>query len=321
MTLKVYLIRHGETDFNKQNKEWGQDKEASLNEWGIFQFNKLAERLKNIKFDKLFSSDLKRAMQTSQIIGKICKVKIIPDKRLREYEPGEVDPSSEKWIEEYKRLLNSGMSKYDIRPFGGENIWDLIKRVKLFLEDIEKEKGTICIVSHSGVNAAFINLSQNRTKNEFLNIKQDNSCINLLEFSGGKWEIKIINDSEHISEIKPKKNIYENQKEIKTSAKEYVLKKLTDLSEEIYLTEDIINEEFYWYDRPYKRYEGSTIEACAILKKDFEIPLEWKISLIKNGVKKYEIGKITIGDKKHKVNVTIINNLKDIPKENNEKIL
>lgn len=209
MVLRIYLIRHGETDFNKQGKEWGQDKEAKLNNWGVLQSKKLAEKLKKIKFNKLFSSDLKRAMQTSEIISEVCNIKITPDKRLREYDPGEADPSSNKWIERYKKMLKSGKSKYEIRPFGGENIWDLIKRVKSFMEDIQKEEGIIAVVSHSGVNAVFINLSQGREKNDFLHIKQDNACINVLEFSEGKWKIKIINDSEHINEIKPKKIVYE----------------------------------------------------------------------------------------------------------------
>lgn len=319
MSLKIYLIRHGETDFNKQGKEWGQDKEASLNEWGISQSNKLAERLENIKFDKLFSSDLKRAIQTSQIIGKICKVKIIPDKRLREYEPGEVDPSSEKWMGEYKRLLNSGMSRYEIRPFGGENIWDLIKRVKSFLEDIEKEKGTICIVSHSGFNAAFINLSQNKTKNEFQNIKQDSACINFLEFSEGKWEIKIINDSEHISHLKPQKKNYDNQKEIKNIAKKYVFEKLDSSAKKIYLSGDIITGKFGFYDRPYKRYRGSTIEVYIVPLNNFEIPQKWKVSLINKDIKKYEVGEIIMRGVKHKVNVTIIDDLSKI-KEGKERL-
>jgi|SRR3989344_1492276 len=320
MTLKVYLIRHGETDFNKQNKEWGQDNETHLNDWGILQSNKLAETLKNINFDKLFSSDLKRAMQTSQKISEICNVKIIPDKRLREYDPGEVDPSSEEWIERYKEMLESGMSKYDIRPFGRENIWDLIKRIQSFLEDMQKEEGTIAVIAHSGVNAVFMNLSQGREKNDFLSIKQDNACLNILEFLGGKWKIKVVNDSNHITDIKPKKKNYENQDEIKNTAKEYVLEKLADASKEIYLAGDIVSGEFGLYDRPYKRYKGSTVETYVLLKKDFEIPQKWKLSTITEDMSKYEIGKIKVNSVKHKVNVVVIQGTKDIQGENKEKI-
>jgi len=37
MSLKIYLIRHGETDFNRLGKEWGQDNEIPLNDWGFYR--------------------------------------------------------------------------------------------------------------------------------------------------------------------------------------------------------------------------------------------------------------------------------------------
>ena len=304
MALKIYLIRHGETEFNKQGKEWGQPNEMPLNDWGFEQCKKLAQKLSKIKFDKLFSSDIKRAMQTAEVVSKTIGLPINEDKRLGEYNPGEVDPSSEKWIEEYKKLLNSGMSKYDIRPFGGENIWDLIKRVKSFLEDIQKEEGTIIVIAHSGVNAAFMNLSRGREKNDFVSIKQDSTCINVLEYEDGKWNILAVNDSSHISDLIPEIIVYNNQEKIKEKAKGYVLEKLDDCCNKIIFNGDIVVGKIGYYNRPYKRYNGSTIEVFADLKENFEIPKEWKISEINDEIKKYEIGNIKIESIKHKVNVT-----------------
>ena len=320
MTLRIYLIRHGETDFNKQDKDWGQDTEETLNNQGIQQVQKLAETLKEIKFDKLLSSDLTRAIQTSKILSNVCNIEIIKDKRLREYDPGEIDPSSEKWIEKYKQMLESGISKYDIRPFGGENIWDLIKRVRSFLKDLQKENGTVVIVTHSGVNAALINLSQGREKNDFVNIKQDNTCINILEFSNEQWRVINVNDSRHIDQIKPNKKIYEKQEEIKEISKDYLSNKLKDAAEEIYLGGDIISGEFGLYDRTYKRYKGSPVESYVLLNKEFKIPTEWKISSIIEGIEKYEIGKIKIAELKHKVNVSIIKSKMEINGSDLERI-
>lgn len=312
MTLKVYLLRHGETDFNKQGKEWGQPSEASLNNIGIKQSERLARKVKNINFNKLFSSDLNRSLQTAEIVSKVIGVQITADKRLREYEPGDADPSSEEWIDEYKRLLTLGMSKYEIRPFGGENIWDLIKRVKSFLNDLEKETGAIAIISHSGVNSTLLNLSQGKEKDDFLNIKQDNACVNILDFINGKWRVRIINDSDHITDIKPQKKNYENQEEIKNIAKKHVLEKLDSVSKEIYLVGDIVAKQFGLYNRLYKRYMGSTVETLIVPKEDLEIPQKWKISLITEKTKKYEVGEIKINNIKHKVNATIIDNLNKI---------
>ncbi len=320
MVLKIYLIRHGETDFNKQGKEWGQDNNIPLNDWGLLHSRKLSEELKHIKFDKLYSSDLKRAKQTSEEISGLNKVEVVYDKRLREYDPGDVDPQSEEWVEKYKEILNSGVSKYDIRPFGGENIWDLIKRTQSFLNDLEKEKGTIVVVSHSGVNAVLMNLSQGKSKDEFLSFKQDNTCINILEFKEGRWILKVINESSHISEIRPSKKKYENQEEIKQIAKKYVLEKMKDKVNKLYFSGDIVSGNFSIYDRPYKRYKGSCVEIYAILKEDFLVPQKWKISTLKENLKKFEVGKIKVGDVKHKVNLTPINDVEDIT-ENWEELL
>lgn len=321
MSLKIYLIRHGETDFNKLSKEWGQGNEIPLNDWGIIQARRLSEKLKSIRFDKVISSDLERAKMTANELCRVLGIGVEYDKRIREYDPGEVDPQSDKWIEKYKEMLNSGMSKYDIRPYGGENIWDLIKRVHSFLKDLEKEEGTFMIVSHSGVNAALINLSQGKQKDEFLSIKQDNVCINILEFNEGKWTIKIVNDSSHITDIIPNVEFYKNQDEIKEQAKEYVIEKLENDIEELYLAGDIIKNNFGVYDRPYKRYKGSTVEVYGILKKGFKIPQKWKISILNDKLEKYEIGKIKVNGLKHKVNLTIINDEEDIVNMKKEKII
>lgn len=313
MSLKIYLLRHGETDYNMDDSdEFGQGMDTPLNDCGIKQSERLGEALKNIRIDKFYSSDLRRAIQTSEILSQMLNINLIKDERLREYFSGKIKPSSEKWIEKYKELLESGMSKYDIRPFGGENIWDFIKRIGSFIEDLKNENGTILIMAHGGFNSTFINLTQLRQKDDFVGIKQDNACINVLDYENGKWKVKVVNDSNHITDIKPKKIIYENQDEIKNNAKDYVLEKLKDSSEEIYLTGDILDNSFGFYDRPYKRYKGSTVETYALLKENFEIPLEWKISLIKGNLKKYEIGKIKVNGVEHKINATLIDSIEYI---------
>jgi len=310
MGLRIYLLRHGETDFNKKGLEGGQPSRTPLNKLGIIQSKKLAKRLGKIHFDKIFSSKLKRAIQTANEIKKVSKSDIVFDERLNEYRPGEVDPSSEKWMNKYDEILKSGVSKYEIRPFGGENIWDLIKRVSSFLKDLEKEKGTVAIIGHSGVNAVLINLSQRKEKNEFYKIKQDNACINILDFSNGKWNIESINESDHLDDLLPKKNIYKNQEEIKEEIKAYLMEKFADISKKIYISGDLITGKFGYYNRPYKRYKGSTIELYVILKANFKIPREWKICLFNKNTRKYEAGDIILENTKHKINLNLIKNLK-----------
>ena len=79
----LYLIRHGETEWNVKNINQGQS-ESSLTEKGIEQAKETAERLKDIKFDAIFSSDLNRCEKTAEIIRLDRELIIQTSKLLRE---------------------------------------------------------------------------------------------------------------------------------------------------------------------------------------------------------------------------------------------
>ena len=92
----IYCVRHGQTDLNKEKRLQGR-KGLPLNDEGIRQANHLKEKLKDIKFDYVFSSPQERAIQTAEIAtGK----KAIVDERLDVFDLGEADTlftSEVKW--------------------------------------------------------------------------------------------------------------------------------------------------------------------------------------------------------------------------------
>ena len=65
--MKLYVLRHGETDYNKEGIFQGQNN-IDLNEEGIKQAQITAKSLENIYFDKVYVSPLKRAIQTAKIV-------------------------------------------------------------------------------------------------------------------------------------------------------------------------------------------------------------------------------------------------------------
>lgn len=299
--MKLFLVRHGETEFNKKCNGGGQPDETHLNELGLFQAKELSYRLKDVCFDKIFSSPLTRAKQTSLEINQFQRTKLIFDDRLKEYDRGEVDPSSEEWKKKYEELLALGVSKYEIRPYGKENIWDFIKRLKSFLKEIQNEKGTFLVVAHAGVNSAILNLSQNKKKSEFLDFSQDNACINLLEFKNKKWKINLVNDSEHTDYIPKFKKKYANQIEIKKEIQAEVLNEFGRFFEELYFSKNFYESHLGCYNRTYKRNKGSLIELYGVLNKNFKMPKTWKIYFFNQDKIIYEIGKIIISGIKHRI--------------------
>ena len=68
MRKDFYLFRHGETDYNKEHRWQGCGIDVSLNSRGIIQAQELASRLRECRIEHIYSSGLKRALQTAQMV-------------------------------------------------------------------------------------------------------------------------------------------------------------------------------------------------------------------------------------------------------------
>ena len=81
--MKIYLMRHGETKWNKRSKLQGQV-DILLAPKGIEQAEMTSEGMKDIPFDHIFSSPLKRAYKTAQVVRRDRPIEIVRDDRLKE---------------------------------------------------------------------------------------------------------------------------------------------------------------------------------------------------------------------------------------------
>lgn len=144
--MRIIFVRHGESIGNKKNIIQGH-KNFGLSKKGKNQAQKLAERFKNTKIDIIYSSDLKRAVQTAKIVKKFHKkvVPIIYSKLLRERNFGCLEGN---------KADNVNLVYFrNRRPRGGETRSDIKKRVKKFLNYLLKKYSTetILVVTHGGV--------------------------------------------------------------------------------------------------------------------------------------------------------------------------
>ena len=141
----IYIVRHGQTDWNLEGRYQGRI-DTSLNETGIKQAKKIREELKAVKFDKVFSSPLKRAYKTAQII---CDGEITVDDRLIERCNGELEGRLKSECEDIVDFTDPNE-----RSFGIESLPKIRKRISDFFDDILKNyKGkNILIVTHAGVS-------------------------------------------------------------------------------------------------------------------------------------------------------------------------
>ena len=152
--MKLYVLRHGETDYNKEGRFQGQNN-ISLNEEGKKQAQETRKELQNIKFDKVFVSPLKRTIETAKIVVPNYKIEI--DNRIIERSFGKLE--GKKSIPDYEER---------IKEFEIESIEELEKRVKCFIKEILNEvqkDQNILVVTHGGV-AQIINKMLEKKYNE-----------------------------------------------------------------------------------------------------------------------------------------------------------
>ena len=139
--LKVYLLRHGLTDWNKLRRVQGSS-DIPLNEEGRRVARLTAEGMRDMPIDLVYSSPLKRARETAEIICAGRDVPIVFDERIREIGFGEFEGVT--WPEIYENEECAGFRKFFFDPDnyvperGAESIEKVIARGKSFLEEREE---------------------------------------------------------------------------------------------------------------------------------------------------------------------------------------
>ncbi len=146
--MKLYLVRHGQTDWNIKRQSQGVA-DIELNSTGIAQAEELAKeiRRRGLEFDFVYSSPLRRAKKTAEIITD-GRTDIIYDDRLVERDYGELEGEIVDWD-------NLGADDLSIRQntgiYGMEPIKNVLARSKSFLDNLKAKHGpddTILVVAH-----------------------------------------------------------------------------------------------------------------------------------------------------------------------------
>jgi 2,3-bisphosphoglycerate-dependent phosphoglycerate mutase len=188
----ILLIRHGQSEWNKLNLFTGF-KNIELSEQGIDEANKAGQNFKNlnIKFDIVFTSELKRAQETAKIILKKLdqwnhlygEGKIITDIKLNERDYGDLTglnkkETADKFGEDQVHKWRRG---YSDQPPNGESLEDVVRRVKIYFEESinpaiqSADNNNILIAAHGNSLRALLIV---------MNI-YDSSNINSVELSTG----------------------------------------------------------------------------------------------------------------------------------------
>ena len=188
--MRLIIVRHGETTANATRILQGQE-HGELTENGIEQAKKLALRFKDTKIDQIYSSPLKRAVDTANEILKFhTNIKLITDERVMErhfdkYEGGPYPPDWD-WIN---------------YPEGVETNKEMMDRGKEFIDEIyEKHKAkTVVVVCHGGMKIAFINVINGLHPDDYEDYSIRNTSVSIFDIEeDGDHKIDLINCVEHL---------------------------------------------------------------------------------------------------------------------------
>jgi len=192
--LNVYLLRHGQTEWNADGNRYCGRTDLPLTDKGVQQAQLVREQLKDISFKAIYSSPLQRAYGTAQIAsgGK----EVIKDDRLIEADFGDWESKSkEQFIEENPALWERWNKEPLITQAGGtgETAQTIINRMNDFFTSILQKhpSGNILVVAHNGVNRLYLAHKLGMNVKDYRKITLDNSTVSLFQLDE-KGELTLI---------------------------------------------------------------------------------------------------------------------------------
>ena len=200
---KLILARHGETVWNIEKIYRGRA-DVNLDEMGIKQAELLGKCLGNLELEAIYSSPLRRAMDTANIVARYQKISAHITEGLVDFDYGEWQSLPE---QEAKMLYPTLHNEWHNTPHkvkmpGGESLEDVRRRAIEVVNDVlAKYQGSVVLVSHRVVNKVLICFLLGLDNSYFWNIKQDVGGITIFDYVDGRFVLTRQNDTSHLKEL------------------------------------------------------------------------------------------------------------------------
>ncbi len=204
--LKLYLIRHGETDWNADGRIQGHS-DIELNARGLEQARRLAARMPDEgDFAALYASPLKRAYRTGEMIGSALNLPVTSDARLLERSLGQLEGLTLNDIKEKFPDVHRAWHDGGTRPFivGEEAREDFVKRVQEFIKDIRAKHrdGRVLAITHGGTINMLLMVALDLDIERPLPFYIDNASINVVQWGERGARLRVLNDAYHLNPMR-----------------------------------------------------------------------------------------------------------------------
>ncbi len=199
---KIYLIRHGQTDYNLQGIVQGSGVDSSLNATGLAQSNAFYTKYKNVPFDKVYTSQLQRSIQS--VAGFIDDGKPhqafegLNEINWGTREGSKITPEEDAYYHQVIKWWQEG--KVDFPIEGGESPIDVFNRQKVVMDEIlsNKEEECILICMHGRAMRVLLCQLLNYPLHCMDLFEHTNLCLYKLNYTGSMFTVEMFNNTDHL---------------------------------------------------------------------------------------------------------------------------
>ena len=200
--MQIVLVRHGATDWNLEHRCQGSS-DRDLSEIGVTQAEEIAALLGHETVHAIYSSDLKRARRTAEVISGPHNLPVMIEKNIRELDHGELEGLT---FTEIKQNFGEFLSRWRTEPAelqvpGGEKLSDVAERAWSALNHIVGRHPTaqsIVVVSHNFPIVGIVCRITGTHLNNYRNFHLDPCGITRLHCNGdGRWQVTHVNSQEY----------------------------------------------------------------------------------------------------------------------------
>jgi broad specificity phosphatase PhoE len=200
---QIMLARHGETEWNVSEIFRGR-RDVGLSEMGIKQAELLGNYLIDLKVEAIYSSPLKRALDTARYVAKHHRLDVNVVSGLTDFNYGAWEGLTHQEVRsKYRGLYERWLKEpHLVKMPEGESLGEVRERAKSVVDRVaSKHSGTVVLVSHRVVNKVLICSMLGLDNSHFWDIKQDLGGITVFEYEGSRYKLIKHNDTSYLSQI------------------------------------------------------------------------------------------------------------------------
>ena len=199
--MRIYLVRHGQTAWNADGRAQGHS-DVDLDDVGREQSHRLRDALSQSGIKRVYSSDLKRCLQTAQPLCELLGLRVTQREMLRERTFGILEGKHyteiRAWFQSESKTQK--LPEHELRPPGAESMKDVWKRITPMEREINRMDDTSVIFSHGGTCGLLLGRLIRSNVETARSFRFENASITeLIRRPDGIYQLLRYNDTSHLA--------------------------------------------------------------------------------------------------------------------------